>query len=145
MGYEIAYQRIGFVQDVNAAAQAAALIENRTVILMAAIDNDVLSWRPLLQGMGLSVYNGFHQEGMGDNPVILVSEALWRKTDWPRNASFVRRQSPGGVLCVINSSVYPNRLGSASQAAYWNDARVMLLVAGIDFFTLEDVKDVNDI
>jgi hypothetical protein len=144
-GLESSNQRSGLVQSCNEAAQSTALIENRTVILMAAIDPEVLAWRPLLQGMGLTVLNGFHHEGMGDHPVILISDSLLRKSDWPRQARSIRRQFPGFVLCVLSDSMHRAGRNSAVRAGDWDDARMMLLIAGINFFTLEEPEHVGDI
>lgn len=135
--------RNDLVQSCNEAAQSTASIENRTVILMASLDPQALAWRPLLQGMGLTVLNGFHHEGMGDHPVILISESLFRQPDWPRHNRFVRRQFPGVVLCVLNESLHRGGQSPASQAADWDDARTMLLIAGIDFFTVEEPASVS--
>lgn len=134
-------QRSGLAQICTESAQSTAMIENRTVILMAALDSDALSWRPLLQGMGLTVFNGFHHEGMGDHPVILVSEALWRQSDWPRHARVIRRRFPGGVVCVLTASVRRGVYPHPQQADLWDDARAMLLVAGVEFFTLEEPEN----
>lgn len=138
-------QRSRLAQRCNAVAQSTALIENRTVILMAAIDPEALAWRPLLQGMGLTVYNGFHQERIGDHPVVLISEALWRQSDWSDNATLIRRQFPGGILCVLSASVHRGIDGHLQLAKDWDDARTMLFLAGIDFFILEGLGDVTHI
>jgi len=138
-------QRSILVERCNAVAQSTTLIEDRTVILMAAIDPEAVAWRPLLQGMGLTVYNGFHQERMGDHPVVLISEALWRQSDWPDNATFIRRRFPSGVLCVLRNSVHCGPDGPLQLDEDWDDARTMLFVAGVEFFILEGFGDVTDI
>lgn len=119
------------------AAQETDLIENRAVVILAVLDPSAALWRPLLQGLGLTVFNGFHCEGLGDQPVILVSDVLWRQPDWRSNLQIIRQQFPGGVLCVLGSGVsYYSQIHNEPSDS-WNDARSMLLVAGIDFFTVK--------
>lgn len=143
--FDLSCLRNSIVESCNEAALETDLIENRTVILMAAIDPEALAWRSLLHGMGMTVYNGFHQEGIGDHPVILVSNSLWQNSDWPSHARFIRQQFPGGILCALGDHVNYLGLRTVSQTSHWDDARAMLLAAGIDFYTLEDPKDVSDI
>lgn len=131
-------------QRCNDAAQTTEFIENRAVVLLASLDPAATVWRPLLQGMGLTVFNGFHREGLGDRPVILVSEALWRQSDWRCNLQFIRQQFPGGILCVLGKGVghYPRLVNKSPDL--WDDARSMLLVAGVDFFTLKEPEYASD-
>lgn len=128
----------------NDAAQATAFIENRTVVLMASLDPAVMAWRPVLQGLGLTVFNGFHREGLGDRPVILVSEALWSQSDWPCNLQFIRQQSRGGVLCVMGKGAGHCARVVRKSPSLWDDARSMLLLAGVDFFTLKKPEYASD-
>ena len=144
-GINLSSKRGSIVERCNAAALETDLVENRTVILMAAIDPDALAWRALLQGMGLTVHNGFHHEGIGDHPVIIVSNSFWRKSDWLYYEHFLRQQSPGGIICVLGDAVNYFGLRAVCQTGCWDDARAVLLATGIDFFTLEDAKYVSDI
>lgn len=145
LGVKPLEQLCSLVQICNVVAQSTTLIEDRNVILMAAIDPEVLAWRPLLQGMGLTVYNGVHQERMGDHPIVLISEALWRQSDWPDNATVIRQQFPCGVLCVLPALVHRGSNCPLQLNEDWDDARTILFLAGIDFFILEGLGDVADI
>lgn len=143
-GFDLSWRRNRLVQSCNEAAMSTGLVENRSVIMLPSIDPDALMWRAILQSTSLVVYNGFHQEGIGDHPIILVSRSLCCKADWQRNARLVRQHCPGGIICVLGDSGNRCSPESASQIGHWDDARAVLIAAGIDFSTLEDPKDVSD-
>ena len=142
LGVNPSKQRSNLAQHCNIAAQSTTQIENRYVILMAAIDPEALAWRPLawrplLQAMGLTVFNGLNHDRMGENPVVLISGALWRQSDWLQNERLIRRHFSRSHLCVLDAVAQLGTDGASRLADNWNDARAMLFAAGIDFLHLE--------
>lgn len=139
---------ISLVARCSNAAEILWHLENTFVVMPFTESPESRELRSILQGIGLTVLNGFDPSESNDcesldaeKPVLVVVHASDWKIEVNRQKLTAAASLSATMLCVVTGLVsLPDPL-IFQQSSMFNDARLLLGAAGIGFFSIEGVRN----
>jgi len=112
-------------------------IEDRDVYYLSGLNSDLTRWRSILQALGLTVFTGLDRHDLGETPLIILDSQSWEQDNWAGKINAMRASYPEAAVCVLTGFAPHCPDPDDFEYLEFNDARDVLVAAGISFVSIE--------